>query len=108
MKRERQRGGKRRERETEPELELVGFLCSRGLFVKAASRVTGLAPSASAVTGNYKQAECVTCLNAVAESRRGHRAHAGRLAGCMQESLLGNCLLCTVLLCGATNRAPIS
>ncbi|KAF3856597.1 hypothetical protein F7725_017320 [Dissostichus mawsoni] len=35
---ERQRGGKRGKRETEPELELVGFLCSGGLFVKAVLR----------------------------------------------------------------------
>lgn len=73
----RQRGGKRRKRETQPELELGSFLCSRGLLVKATFRFTGLALSASAVTGNYKQAKCVTCPNAVAESLREHRAHAG-------------------------------
>lgn len=56
------------------------FLYFQGLLVKAAFRVTGLAPSASAVIGNYKQAKCVTCPNAVAESPRGHRAHAGWLA----------------------------
>lgn len=47
--------------------------------MKAAFRVTGLAQSASAVTGNYKQAKCVTCPNAVVESLKGHRAHAGWL-----------------------------
>lgn len=70
------RGGRKSERQN-----LSWSLCSRGLFGKAAFRVTGLAPSASAVTGNYKQAKCVTCPNAVAESLRGHRAHAGWLAG---------------------------
>lgn len=49
--------------------------------MKAAFRVTGLAQGASAVNGNYKQAKCVTCPNAVAESLRGHRAQARWLAG---------------------------
>lgn len=44
--------------------------------MKAVFRVTGPAPSADAVTGNYKQAKCVTCPSAVAESLKGHRAHA--------------------------------
>lgn len=48
--------------------------------MKAAFRVTGLAQGASAVNGNYKQAKCVTCPNAVAESLRGHRAQARWLA----------------------------
>lgn len=56
----------------------LGVFCVLGgLLVKATFRFTGLALSASAVTGNYKQAKCVTCPNAVAESLREHRAHAG-------------------------------
>lgn len=81
-----------------------GFFCVLGgLFVKAALWVTGLAPSASAVTGNYKQAKCVTCPSAVAESPRGRRAHAGWLAAC-RNLCLGNCLLFTVLPSGTTER----
>lgn len=79
--RERQKEGKRREARDRTLAGACGFffLCSQALFVKAAFRVTGLAQSASAVTGNYKQAKCVTCPNAVVESLKGHRAHAGWL-----------------------------
>lgn len=95
--------------ETEPELEVVSFLCSRGLFVKAVFRVTGLAPSASTVTGNYKQAKCVTCPNTVVESLRGHRAQAGCQTACRNLYLVTDCAtFFVVLLCGTSNSAPAS
>ena len=48
----------------------MGFLPSQGLFVNVAYRVTGLAPSIDAVTGNYRQAKCVTCPGALAGGLR--------------------------------------
>lgn len=62
--------------------------------MRAAFRVTGLALSTSAVTGNYKEAKCVTCLNVVAESPRGQRINAGCLAACRN-------------LCLVTARTPL-
>ena len=79
---ERERGGKRGKR------EIVGFLCYGGLFVKAVLRATGLAPGSGTVTGNYTQAECVTCPSAVAESLGGGRAHASCPAACRSLCLV--------------------